>query len=121
MINCSIKQKGYYLKYFKPQALEEAEYTFAVQQVSLIQDTQKILQSITLQVPIEKIQPSLIDELAEAVSQNPGNTPLNLVIYDDTRQNLITFNASPVKMSHEFYHWLQMQRMDATLDFTVQI
>ena len=121
MINCSIKQKGYYLKYFKPQALDEAEYTFAVQQVSLIQDTQKILQSITLQVPIEKIQPSLIDELAEAVSQNPGNTPLNLVIYDDTRQNLITFNASPVKMSHEFYHWLQMQRMDATLDFTVQI
>jgi DNA polymerase-3 subunit alpha len=121
IVNCSIKQKGYYLKYFKPQSLEDAEYTFAVQQVSLIQDTQKLLQSVTLQIPIEKIQPTLIEELADMTSTNTGDTPLNIVIYDDTKQNLITFNASPVKVSQEFYHWLQLQRMDATLDFNVQI
>jgi DNA polymerase-3 subunit alpha len=121
IVNCSIKQKGYYLKYFKPQSLDNAEYTFAVQQVSLIQDTQKLLQSVTLHIPIEKIQPTLIEELADMTSTNTGDTPLNIVIYDDTKQNLITFNASPVKVSQEFYHWLQLQRMDATLDFNVQI
>jgi DNA polymerase-3 subunit alpha len=121
IINCSIKQKGYYLKYFKPQPLEEAEYTFAVQQVSLIQDVQKQLQSISLHIPIEKVQPSLIEELTDMCTTNPGETLLNIVIYDDTKQNLITFSASPIKMTQEFYHMLQLQRMDATLDFSVQI
>jgi DNA polymerase-3 subunit alpha len=121
MIQCSIKQKGYYLKYFKQQTLEEAEYTFAVQQVSLIQDTQKQLQSITLHVPLEKVQPTFIDELADMCSNNPGETLLHIIISDDTKQNIITFNAAPIKMSKDLYHWLQLQRMDATLDFSVQV
>jgi DNA polymerase-3 subunit alpha len=121
IINCSIKQKGYYLKYFKPQPLEEAEYTFAVQQVSLIQEVQKQLNSITLHIPIEKVQPSLIEELTEMCTTNPGKTLLNIVIYDDTKQNLITFTASPIKMTQKFYHSLQLQRMEAALDFSVQL
>ena len=121
MLHCSIKQKGYYLKYFKPGAIEESEYTFAVQQVSLIQDMHKQLQSISMSVPLEKVQPMFIEELAEFCSSHAGNTPLQLEIYDETRQNLITFSASPIQMAQEFYHWLQMQRMDNTLDFTVQL
>ena len=121
MVHCSIKQKGYYLKYFKPQALEEAEYTFAVQQVALIQDCQKLLQSVTLQIPVEKVQPTFIEELADVCTHSQGETVLNMVVYDDTKQNLISFNASPIKITPELYHWLQLQRMDSTLDFTVQI
>ena len=121
MLHCSIKQKGYYLKYFKPGAIEESEYTFAVQQVSLIQDMHKQLQSISMSVPLEKVQPMFIEELVEFCSSHAGNTPLQLEIYDETRQNLITFSASPIQMAQEFYHWLQMQRMDNTLDFTVQL
>ena len=121
IINCSIKQKGYYLKYFKPQPLEEAEYTFAVQQVSLIQEVQKQLNSITLHIPIEKVQPSLIEELTEMCTTNPGKTLLNIVVYHDTKQNLITFTASPIKMTQKFYHSLQLQRMEAALDFSVQL
>ena len=121
MVHCSIKQKGYYLKYFKPQALEDAEYTFAVQQVALIQDCQKLLQSVTLQIPVEKVQPTFIEELADVCSHSQGETALNMVVYDDTKQNLISFNASPIKITPELYHWLQLQRMDSTLDFTVQI
>mgnify|MGYP003295338582 CR=1 FL=1 len=121
MLNCSIKQKGYYLKYFKPQALEEAEYTFAVQQVSLIQDTQNLLQSVTLLMPVEKVQPTLIEELADMCNTHTGETPFNIVIYDDTKQNLINFSAPSIKMKQDFYHWLQFHRLDSTLDFSVQI
>jgi DNA polymerase-3 subunit alpha len=121
IINSSIKQRGYYMKFFKPQPLEDAEYTFAVQQVSLVQDMQQHLQSVTLHIPVEKIQPTFIEELSDICANNVGETPLHLIVYDDTKQNLITFSASPVKITQEFYHWLQLQRMDATLDFTVQI
>jgi DNA polymerase-3 subunit alpha len=121
MINCSIKQRGYYLKYFKQQPLEEAEYTFAVQQVALIQDAQKLLQSITLHIPLEKVQPTLIEELADITSTNNGETAMNIVIYDDTKQNMITFNAPPLTITQPFYHWLQYQRLDKTLDFSVQV
>ena len=82
---------------------------------------QKLLQSVTLQIPVEKIQPTFIEELADVCSQSPGETVLNMVVYDDTKQNLISFNASPIKITQELYHWLQLQRMDSTLDFTVQI
>jgi DNA polymerase-3 subunit alpha len=121
IINSSIKQRGYYMKFFKPQPLEDAEYTFAVQQVSLVQDMQQHLQSVTLHIPVEKIQPTFIEELSDICANNVGETHLHLIVYDDTKQNLITFSASPVKITQEFYHWLQLQRMDATLDFTVQI
>ena len=81
----------------------------------------KQLQSISMNIPLEKVQPMFIEELAEFCSSHSGNTPLQLVVYDESRQNLITFSASPIKMSQDFYHWLQMQRMDNTLDFTVQL
>jgi hypothetical protein len=121
IINCSIKQKGYYLKYFKPQPLETAEYTYAVQQVNLIQDMQKHLQSLTMHVPVEAIQPTFIEELVDLTASNPGETVLNITIFDGIKQNMVTFSASPVKISPEFYHWLQLQRLDKTLDFSVQI
>jgi hypothetical protein len=109
------------MKYFKPKSIEEAEYTFAVQHVSLIQDMQRQLQAVTIQLPLEKIQPSLVDELVDMCTSNAGDTPLFFEVYDETKQNLIKFRAAPVKMSSEFYHWLQLQRLDDTLDFNVQL
>ena len=121
IIQCSIKQKGHYLKFFKPQPLEQAQYTFAVQQVSLIQDAANQLQSITMHIPLDKVQPNLIEELTDMCNNNHGNTLLHMEIYDDTKQNLITFNAPSIKITYDFYHWLQYQRLDKTLDFSVQV
>jgi hypothetical protein len=60
-----IQQKGAHMKWFKPKPIEEAEFEFSLQQVQLIEDAQKHLNSLTLQIPIEQIQPDLIDELTE--------------------------------------------------------
>ena len=121
IITFSIKQKGYYSKYFRPKAIDEAEYVFAAQQVTLVQDMQQQVKAVTLHIPIENVQPGLIEELAENCELHMGSTPLQLEIYDETRQNLITFTAAPTHISREFYHWLQMQRMDGILDFSVDI
>ena len=121
MLNCSIKQKGYYLKYFKPRPANEAEYTFAVDKVSLLADVQKEIKSITLHIPIEKVQPSFIDDLVETCQTHAGETGLRLEIFDDNQQNLITFTASSVQISHEMYHWLQQQCQEGNMTYSVQI
>ena len=102
-----IQQRGAQFKYFKPKPVEEAEYEFAVQQVQLIKEAQKDLRSITLQIPIENVQPDLIDELMDITKNNPGETPLRLEIFDTIKQNVVSFNASPIGMNYELFHQLQ--------------
>ena len=102
-----IQQRGAQFKYFKPKPVEEAEYEFSVQQVQLIKEAQKDLHSITLQIPIENVQPDMINELLDITRNNPGETPLRLEIFDNIRQNVISFNASPIGMNYELFHKLQ--------------
>lgn len=114
-----IQQRGAHMKWFKPKPVEEAEYEFALQQVQLIQDAQKDLQSITLQIPIENVQPDLIDSLTEMTQQYPGNTPLHIQIFDNIKQNVITFNATPIQLNHTFYNWLKELQTDESLQYKV--
>ncbi len=102
-----IQQRGAQFKYFKPKPIEEAEYEFSLQQVQLIKEAQKDLRSITLQIPIENVQPDLIDELMDITKNNPGETPLRLEIFDTIKQNVVSFNASPIGMNYELFHQLQ--------------
>ncbi len=114
-----IQQRGAQYKYFKPKPIEEAEYEFALQQVQLISDAQKDLHSITLNVPIENVQPDLIDELKEITQNHPGETPLHVQIFDAIKQNVITFNASSIKMDHVLFHRLQELQTDEVLTYKV--
>ena len=114
-----MQQRGAHMKWFKPKPVEEAEYEFALQQVQLIQDAQKDLQSVTLQIPIENVQPDLIDSLSDMTQQYPGTTPLRVQIFDTIKQNVITFNASPIRMNHAFYHWLKELEADEVLQYKV--
>ena len=115
-----IQQRGaHMMKWFKPKPLEEAEYEFAVQQVQLIKEAQKDLRSITLQIPIENVQPDLIDELMDITKQYPGETSLRLEIFDTIRQNVITFNASPIQMSSELYGQLKELQTDGILSYKI--
>jgi hypothetical protein len=60
-----------------------------------------------LQIPIENVQPDLIDELMDITKNNPGETPLRLEIFDTIKQNVVSFNASPIGMNYELFHQLQ--------------
>ena len=114
-----IQQRGAHFKYFKPKPIEEAEYEFALQQVQLIQDAQKDLKGITLQIPIENIQPDLIDELAEKNQQFAGDTPMRLQIFDTIKQNVITLNAAPIQLNKQSYAWLKEKQQEEVLTYTI--
>jgi DNA polymerase-3 subunit alpha len=114
-----IQQRGAHFKYFKPKPVEEAEYEFALQQVQMIQDAQKDLRMVTLQIPIENIQPDLIDELAEKNQEFAGETPLRLQIFDTIKQNVITLNAAPIKLNKDSYNWLKEKKQEEVLQYKV--
>ena len=114
-----IQQRGAQFKYFKPKPVEEAEYEFSLQHVQLIKEAQKDLRSITLQIPIENVQPDLIDELMDITKNNPGETPLRLEIFDTIKQNVVSFNASPIGMNYELFHQLQELQMEELLTYKV--
>ena len=114
-----IQQRGAHMKWFKPKPIEEAEYEFALQQVQLIKDAQKDLRMITLHIPIENIQPDLIDELAEKNQLFAGDTPLRLLVFDTIKQNVITLNAAPIQLNKESYAWLKEKQQEEVLTYTI--
>jgi pyruvate-formate lyase-activating enzyme len=115
----AIQQRGAQFKYFKPKPIEEAEYEFSVQRVQLIKDAQKDLRCITLLIPIENVQPDLIDELAEISEEYPGETPLRLQIFDTIKQNVITFNAKPISMKQAVFRRIQELQAEEILQYKV--
>ena len=114
-----IQQRGASMKWFKPKPTEEAEYEFSLQQVQMIKDAQKDLRSITLQIPIDNVQPDLIDELTDITQQFAGETPLRIQIFDTIKQNVITFNASPIKIEKESYNWLKEKEQEDVLSYLI--
>jgi hypothetical protein len=83
-------------------------------------DAHKHAKQITIHLPIENIQPSLIDELTELCEKHVGETPLHLRVYDDIKQNVITLIAPPIHMDKDFYHWMKVQESEDIFTHTVQ-
>ena len=115
-----IQQYGANQRWFKPKPVPEAEYELAIQQVDLMSDAHKHAKQITIHLPIENIQPSLIDELTELCEKHVGETPLHLRVYDDIKQNVITLIAPPIHMDKDFYHWMKVQESEDIFTHTVQ-
>ena len=88
--------------------------------MQLIQDAQKDLRSVTLQIPIENIQTSLIDDLAEKCEAFAGNIPLHLRVFDEIKQNLITLIAPSIRMDRAFYQWIKQQENEDIFTHIVQ-
>ena len=115
-----IQQYGTNQRWFHPKPVQEAEYELAIQQVDLMSDARKHIKGITIHLPIKSIQPALIDELYELCESHRGQLPLQLRIFDEIKQNIITLIAPPIKMDKGFYHWIKMQEIDEIFTHTVQ-
>ena len=115
-----IQQYGSNQKWFHPKPPTEAEYELAVQQVEFMSEANKHIKQLTIHLPIENIQPALIDELSEWCEAHKGNLPLQLRVFDNIKQNVITLNAPPIRMDKAFYHWIKEQENDDTFTHSVQ-
>ena len=115
-----IQQFGAGKKWFTPKPIADTNYTLAISQVDFMRDAHKYVQQITLNIPIQNIQPSFIDDLVGLTESHRGDIRLQLRIFDEIKQNIITFNAAPIRMDQTFYHWIKMQEIDEVFTHTVQ-
>ena len=114
-----IQQYGSNQRWFHAKPTTEAEYELAIQQVDLMSDAHKHVKQVTIHLPIENIQPALIDELSELCDLHKGHLPLQLRVFDEIKQNVITLTAPPIRMDKTFYHWIKMQEIDEVFTHTV--
>ncbi|MCQ2347267.1 MAG: DNA polymerase III subunit alpha [Paludibacteraceae bacterium] len=123
MITGTIQQRGKNYKWFKEKPIEEAEYEFSVQQVELLQDVQaKQVKSLVLQIPVEQVQPDFIEELNQQCQQHKGDIKLKMCIYDELKQNMITFasQSCAIKIDKDFFHWLKIKEMEGVLQHHIE-
>ena len=113
-----IQQRGMGQKWFKEKPDDQAEFELVISQVELLNDVQRRhLEKLTLQIPLDKITPDLVDELADMCDKHPGEITLNLQVVDEQQKTALTFmvKKNKVHIDHAFYHWLQLKQMDGVL------
>lgn len=116
-ISCTVQQRRKGRDHFTPKDPEVAEYELAVKQVDMINQAQKRVLQLMINIPLENIQPDLVDNIAQICESHAGETPLRLQIFDEIRQNVITMNARPIRVDRAFYSWLK--EMDNVLTYEV--
>ena len=118
----TIQQRGANRQYFRPKPYEDAEYEFAVMNVELLKDVQaKHVETITLRIPVEQITKDFNDELTEQIKKHPGRIKVKIQVFDETKQNLITFvsQSNPISVDKDFYHWLRLQELDGIMSHKI--
>ena len=114
-ITGTIQQRGVGMKWFKPKPAAEAEYEFVVQNVELLKDAQdKHIETLTLRIPVEQVTKEFNEELLDMLKAHKGSVKLRLQIFDQSKQNVINFNANsfPVHVDKELYHYLKIKEME---------
>ena len=115
-----IQQFGAGKEWFKPRPVQEAGYALTIQQVDFMHDAQKQVKKITLNIPIQNIQPSLIDELNYMCETHKGDIELQIRVFDTIKQNVIIMTAPSIHIDKTFYHWIKMQEMEEIFTHIVQ-
>ena len=99
------------------------EWEMKIQKIEPLSDiASKMLRSLTLQIPINTLQPVWISELKDVLQQNKGDVPLYIQVYENKRNSVLFRSRScPVRMTPELFRYLKKQKYDNQLDFTVNL
>ena len=122
LITGTIQQRNANLRFFKEQSEEEAEYTFTVKSVDLLQDLQeKRTDGIRLNINLNALTPDLIEDLQEEAKSNQGKGHLHLTIYNPLNRHhvALTSRKDHVRVTPRLYKWLCAKRQDGVLTFDV--
>ncbi len=121
LVSTLVQQRGAGRQWFKPKPVSEAEYELNIQDVQLLNTMQdNNMESITLHIPLEQVQPSLTQELAEMCQQHPGKLVLKFEIFDQHRHRVaFTSQNTEVHIDKLFYRSLRDWEADYGITYQV--
>ena len=86
---------------FEPNRFRPGVYNMGISNVELLVDVkEKAIQKITFDVPLDQLTPTMVEDLAEIVQENPGNAELIFNIHS-ADHNKLSLMARKVKVKVE--------------------
>ena len=83
----------------QPKQWRQDEYEVKINTIELLPDVKdKVIEKLTVSIPLSDIDDELIEELSSLANAHPGNVELNFHIQDEEGQH-INMTAKTIKIS----------------------
>ncbi|MBP8944853.1 MAG: DNA polymerase III subunit alpha [Paludibacteraceae bacterium] len=122
-IQATVQEKYADSNYRKKSNFTSSELELKIQKIDLLQDIKnKIINSLTLMIPLQELTNDLAQQLTDVVLQNKGNINLYIQVFDDQNvANKINFFARrhKIEMNSTVFQFLKEIKKNGKFDFQV--
>ncbi len=125
-IHAIVQERGADFKYKKVEAVDPnipKELELKIQKVEVFSEIKdKLINTLTLTIPIQQMSDDLAVELTELVVKNKGNVNLYIQVVDETSPNKVMLFARQhrIQINKKVYNALKHMQSLGSLDFQVQ-
>ena len=85
---------------------------FKLLEITLLEDVSaKLTKNLTIRLPLERIDYTLISELEEIVSKERGNHPVKIDIFDTSSRNKVSFSMREHKVHANTHLIRKLEKM----------
>jgi len=95
---------------YQPRKFNENELDFRIAKIELLPDVKdSLIEKITINIPLFKLEEELITELSSLIKNNPGNTSLYFKVEDQEKNMYVSLNAENQKyaVSRDLVRYLE--------------
>jgi len=121
-----VQERGADYKYKKVEATDPnipKELELKIQKIEVFSDIKdKLINTLTLTIPIQQMSDDLAVELTDLVIKNKGNVNLYIQVVDENSPNKVMMFARQhrIQINKKVYHSLKQAQGKGFLDFNVQ-
>jgi DNA polymerase-3 subunit alpha len=124
-VHAVVQEKGADFKYKKVEAVDSnipKELELKIQKIEVFSEIKdKLINTLTLTLPVQQLSEDFADELTELVLKNKGNVNLYLQVVDENSPNKVMLFARQhrIEINKKVYHSLKRAQSKGFLDFQV--
>lgn len=123
-IHAVVQEKGTDFKYNKPaESTSPPELELKIQKIDVFSEVKdKLISTLTLTIPLEKLTEDFAVELSDAVLKNKGNVNLYIHVVDILSPNKVVLFARQhrIHITPKVFHFLKRAQKDGIVEFKVQ-
>ena len=124
-VHAVVQERGADFKYKKTEAVDSnipKELELKIQKIEVFSEIKdKLINTLTLTLPMQQLSDEFADELTELVLKNKGNVNLYLQVVDENSPNKVILFARQhrIEINKKVYHSLKHAQSKGLLDFQV--
>lgn len=118
LVSCTLQERPTFGKDRNKPTTGPREKEIRLNALSLLANAKDALKAITLTFDVTQITPAFRDELARVLTDNKGNTKVQLHVRDEAHQLAVTFfsRSHRVDITNDLLLWLNQQHIPFTVE-----